>query len=39
MRAGVIDTTQINLKNPSMIEPLEKLDEIGKTFSRIFKQK
>lgn len=39
MQAGVADTPQIDLKNPAFIEPLEKLDEIGKTIAKIFKRK
>jgi Kef-type K+ transport system membrane component KefB/nucleotide-binding universal stress UspA family protein len=39
MQAGVTDTSQIDLKNPTFIEPLEKLDEIGKTISKIFRRK
>jgi len=39
MQAGVTETSQIDLKNPSFIEPLEKLDEIGKTIAKIFRRK
>lgn len=39
MQVGVTDSSQIDLKNPSFIEPLEKLDEIGKTIAKIFKRK
>jgi Kef-type K+ transport system membrane component KefB/nucleotide-binding universal stress UspA family protein len=39
MQAGVADTSQIDLKNPTFMEPLEKLDEIGKTIAKIFKRK
>ncbi|MGC1631938.1 MAG: cation:proton antiporter [Gelidibacter sp.] len=39
MQAGVMDTSQIDLKNPTFIEPLEKLDEIGKTIAKIFRRK
>jgi len=39
MQTGVSDTSQIDLKNPTFIEPLEKLDEIGKTIAKIFKRK
>jgi Kef-type K+ transport system membrane component KefB/nucleotide-binding universal stress UspA family protein len=28
-----------NLNNPSMLEPIEKLDEIGRTIARLFKKK
>jgi Kef-type K+ transport system membrane component KefB len=38
MQAGVTDTSQIDLKNPTFIEPLEKLDEIGKTIAKIFRR-
>ena len=39
MQMGVTDTSKIDLKNPTFIEPLEKLDEIGKTIAKIFKRK
>lgn len=39
MQAGVTDSSEIDLKNPALIEPLEKLDEIGKTIARIFRRK
>lgn len=39
MQSGVYDSSKIDLKNPSFIEPLEKLDELGKTISKIFKRK
>lgn len=39
MQAGVADTSKIDFKNPAFIEPLEKLDEIGKTIAKIFKLK
>ncbi|WP_445458042.1 cation:proton antiporter domain-containing protein [Flavobacterium sp. HNIBRBA15423] len=39
MQAGVIDTSKIDLKNPTFMEPLEKLDEIGKTIAKLFKRK
>lgn len=39
MQAGVTDSSQIDLKNPTFIEPLEKLDEIGKTITKIFRRK
>lgn len=39
MQAGVADSSQIELNNASFIEPLEKLDEIGKTIAKIFKRK
>lgn len=29
----------INLNNPSMLEPIEKLDELGKTITKLFKRK
>jgi Kef-type K+ transport system membrane component KefB len=39
MQAGVAETSTIDLTNPSMIEPIERLDEIGKTIAKIFKRK
>lgn len=32
-------SNQIDLKNPSILEPIEKLDEISKTIARLFKWK
>ncbi len=39
IQAGVTDTSKIDFKNPTFIEPLEKLDEIGKTIAKIFRRK
>ncbi len=39
MQAGVADTKGIDLTNPSILEPIEKLDEIGKTIATIFRRK
>lgn len=39
MQTGVSDASEIDLTNPTFIESLEKLEEIGKTISKIFKQK
>jgi len=39
MQAGVTDNSQIDLKNPTFMEPMEKLDEIGKTIGKIFRRK
>ena len=39
MQAGVTDKSHIDLKNPTILEPLEKLDEIGKTIAKIFRRK
>ena len=39
MQIGVTDSNEIDLKNPTFIEPLEKLDEIGKTIAKIFRKK
>lgn len=38
MQSGVNDKSRIDLKNPTFIEPLEKLDELGKTISKLFKR-
>ena len=34
MQEGVSDTSKINLMNPSFIEPIEKLDLIGKNIAK-----
>ncbi|WP_031428851.1 cation:proton antiporter [Flavimarina sp. Hel_I_48] len=39
MQSGVADSSQINLKNPTFIEPLEKLDDMRKTVARLFRNK
>ncbi|HOI86817.1 MAG TPA: cation:proton antiporter [Lentimicrobium sp.] len=39
MQVGVTDSLQIDLTNPSLLEPLEKIDEIGKTIAKIFKRR
>ncbi len=39
MQTGVRDTSKIDLKNPTFIEPLEKLDTLRKAISRVFKRK
>ena len=39
MQAGVTDSSSIDLKNPTILEPMEKLDEIRKTIAQIFKRK
>lgn len=39
MQLGVNDKSSIDLKNPSILEPIEKLDEIGKNIARLFKKK
>lgn len=39
MQIGVTDTSEIDLKNPTILEPIEKLDEIGKTIVRLFRRK
>jgi Kef-type K+ transport system membrane component KefB len=39
MQIGVSDNETIDLNNPSMLEPIEKLDEIGKNIARLFRRK
>ncbi|SDB50086.1 transporter, CPA2 family [Flavobacteriaceae bacterium MAR_2010_188] len=39
MQEGVRDSNQINLKDPTLLEPIEKLDELGKSISRMFRRK
>lgn len=38
-QAGINDLSTLNLKDTSPIEPMEKLDEIGKSIINIFKKK
>lgn len=39
VQTGIADTSQVDLANATFIEPLEKLDEIGKTIAKLFKRK
>ena len=39
MQIGVIENNAIDLNNASLIEPIEKLDELGKNIARLFKRK
>ncbi|MEZ5105224.1 MAG: cation:proton antiporter [Draconibacterium sp.] len=39
MQVGVKDDESINLNNPSLTEPIEKLDELGKTIAKLFWRK
>ena len=39
IQVGVTETSMMDISNPTILEPLEKLDEIGKTIARIFKKK
>jgi Kef-type K+ transport system membrane component KefB len=39
MQQGVVDSEEIDLNNPSLIEPIEKLDEIGKNIMKLFRRK
>jgi len=39
MQSGVISNENESFNNPSMLEPIGKLDEMGKTIARIFKRK
>jgi Kef-type K+ transport system membrane component KefB/nucleotide-binding universal stress UspA family protein len=39
MQIGVAQSAKYDLNNPSLLEPIEKLDEIGKTIAKIFKRK
>lgn len=39
IQKGVDENFQIGLNNPSILEPLETLDDIGKTITGIFKRK
>jgi hypothetical protein len=39
MQIIIKSNTNINLKKPSILEPIEKLDEIGKTIAKLFQRK
>ena len=39
MQTGVSDESDINLKNPSVMDSLEKLDDLGKTIANLFKRR
>lgn len=37
LQSGVSDSTSPDYKNPSILEPLERLDDLGKTIANLFK--
>jgi len=39
VQTGVLSDENDNFTNPSMLEPIGKFDEMGKTIARIFKRK
>jgi hypothetical protein len=39
MQIGVAHSAKYDLNYPSLLEPIEKLDEIGKTIASLFKRK
>jgi Kef-type K+ transport system membrane component KefB len=39
MQSGVASHHTFDLNNPSLLEPIEKLDEIGKTIAHLFRRK
>lgn len=39
IQAGMDDINNLDMKNPSLAEPLERLDEIGKTITSLFRKK
>jgi len=39
IQTGVTENLTADLKNPSILEPLEKLDDIGKTIANLFRRK
>ncbi|NTW23751.1 MAG: cation:proton antiporter [Lentimicrobium sp.] len=39
IQAGVTDSSNMDLKNPSVLESIEKLDDLGKTIANLFKRK
>lgn len=39
IQSGIADYEEIDLNNPSLIEPIERLDEIGKNIMNLFRRK
>ncbi|WP_339841274.1 cation:proton antiporter [uncultured Maribacter sp.] len=39
MQVGEIDSSQLNLNNPTLTEPFDKIDELGQSIVKIFKRK
>ena len=39
MQTGVTDLSDINLKDPTMLDSLEKLDDLGKTIANLFRRR
>lgn len=39
IQVGVGETSMMDISNPTILEPIEKLDEIGKTIAKIFRKK
>lgn len=39
IQSGVINSNNVDLKNPSVMESIEKLDDLGKTIASLFKRK
>ena len=39
MQTGVSDDSDMNLKNPSVLDSIEKLDDLGKTIANLFKRR
>jgi hypothetical protein len=39
IQTGVLDESHAALKNPSILDPLEKLDDFGKIIASLFKRK
>jgi hypothetical protein len=37
MQAGADDGVDVDLKNPSMMEPMERLDDFGRTVAQLFR--
>ncbi len=39
MQYGISDYSLIDMNNPSLIEPMERLDVLGKNIARLFSRK
>ena len=39
MQIGVMESPTVNLKNPTLLDPLEKIDELGKSIAKVIRKK
>jgi hypothetical protein len=39
MQTGVLENSDANFNNPSMVDSIEKLDDLGKTITNLFRRR